>query len=841
MTSTETDAFLDTIKAFEGRVNGPPARALDAVNEPMIRHWCDAMADDNPIYVDAAAAEAAGHDGIVAPPTMLQAWSMRGLRGRQGQVATEQDSLLAILDDAGFTSVVATNCEQDYGRYLRPGDRVTVTTTIESVSPEKNTALGRGHFVTTLQEYRDEAGEIVGTMRFRILKFAPAAKPAASDEKPRPKRPRPAITHDNAFFFEGTKAGKLLIQRCSSCQQLRHPARTRCARSAIRSSGTRSRRAAVGTVFSFVVNHHPKVPAFDYPARRRRHRTGRRHASRVEPHRHRSGRRRDRHGCCRRDGRIRRRADAPAVSARHGRRSGLMDFSFNEEQNTVRELSAQIFDGMAGVDRVKEVEASEHRLDHALWLELAKANLLGLAVPEDHGGSGLGMIELCLVLQEQGRRVAPIPLLAGLVLGTLPLTEFGTERQKLDWVPGILTGHAVVTAALEEPGSLDPSIPRTKARANAVGEGWTLHGTKVAVLAGHIANRILVPAAMDDGSVNVFLVDPLAGGVERQIVETTDRQRQAHFVFAGVDVGPADIVGPIGTGAAIVRWIIDRALVGLCAIQLGVAEEALRMAAEYTSGRLQFGKPLSTFQGVSLRAADAYIDISAMRVTLWQAAWRLDHGPRRRRGDRHRQVVGGRRRRAGRARHPASARWHRRRRRLPRAPLLPVGQADRRHAGRSQQPTGPPRCGDRHLLPVARHMTAVTSVAVGDELPPLDIPLTRTLIVATAIASRDYQDVHHDSELARQRGSKDIFMNILTTNGFVGRFVTDWAGPTATLKRVAIRLGAPNYPGDTMRMTGTVTAVTDEGADRIIDVEVRGANSLGDHVSGTVRLVFPAN
>jgi hypothetical protein len=127
-------------------------------------------------------------------------------------------------------------------------------------------------------------------------------------------------------------------------------------------------------------------------------------------------------------------------------------------------------------------------------------------------------------------------------------------------------------------------------------------------------------------------------------------------------------------------------------------------------------------------------------------------------------------------------------------------------------------------------------VRVGDLLPPLDIPLTRTLIVATAIASRDYQDVHHDPGIAAERGSKDIFMNILSTNGFVGRFVTDWAGPAAVITRVAIRLGAPNYPGDTMHLTGTVTSA-DAG---LVEVQVRGANDLGDHVSGTVSLRLPS-
>ncbi|WP_112469378.1 MaoC family dehydratase [Streptomyces triticisoli] len=128
-------------------------------------------------------------------------------------------------------------------------------------------------------------------------------------------------------------------------------------------------------------------------------------------------------------------------------------------------------------------------------------------------------------------------------------------------------------------------------------------------------------------------------------------------------------------------------------------------------------------------------------------------------------------------------------------------------------------------------------VAVGDTLPELSIPLTRTLIVATAVASRDFQDVHHDPELARQRGSKDIFMNILTSNGLIDRYITGWAGPAAVVKAVRIRLGAPNHPGDTMVLSGTVTAKADE--DRRVEVAVRGTNSLGAHVTGTVAVQLP--
>ena len=129
------------------------------------------------------------------------------------------------------------------------------------------------------------------------------------------------------------------------------------------------------------------------------------------------------------------------------------------------------------------------------------------------------------------------------------------------------------------------------------------------------------------------------------------------------------------------------------------------------------------------------------------------------------------------------------------------------------------------------------SIAVGDSLPPLEIPLSRTLIVATALASRDYQDVHHDPDLAKERGSPDIFMNILTTNGFVGRFITDWAGPGSRLRKIDIRLGAPNYPGDKMTIEGAVTAMDE--SEHTIEVSLRGSNSLGDHVTGKVTLALP--
>jgi uncharacterized OB-fold protein/acyl dehydratase len=265
--NTDKAAFAARLKQFEGKEAGEPEQGADPVNQPMIRHWVEAVGDDNPIYTQPEAAEKSVHGEIVAPPVMLQAWVMRGVRPRPTDGGNARDELMTLLDDAGFTSVVATNCEQEYHRYLHLGDHLSTTTIIESVSDEKATGLGVGHFVTTRVDYRTDEGELVATMRFRILKFKPGtgrSTPEAKEEPARPLRPRPALTQDNAFWFEGARQHRLLIQRCKQCGTLRHPPRPMCSEcrsyewDVVDASGR-------GTVYSFVVNHYPQVPAFDYP------------------------------------------------------------------------------------------------------------------------------------------------------------------------------------------------------------------------------------------------------------------------------------------------------------------------------------------------------------------------------------------------------------------------------------------------------------------------------------------------------------------------------------------------------------------------------------------------
>ncbi|MFF3214590.1 bifunctional MaoC family dehydratase N-terminal/OB-fold nucleic acid binding domain-containing protein [Streptomyces sp. NPDC002886] len=258
---TEAARFHTLLASFEGQPAATAGQGKDPVNEPMIRHWCEAMGDANPAYT--------GPDAI-APPTMLQAWTMGGLSGHTGR-SSAYDDLLALLDGAGCTSVVATDCEQEYLRPLRPGDAITFDAVIESVSPRKTTKLGTGHFVTTRMDVRAN-GELAGTHRFRILKYAPAAKRATEATKPakaaKPaqpaRRPRPVINRDNQGFWDGVREHKLLIQRCTACATLRFPWLPGCNTCGSPDWDTVEASGA-GTVFSYVVMHHPPFPAFDPP------------------------------------------------------------------------------------------------------------------------------------------------------------------------------------------------------------------------------------------------------------------------------------------------------------------------------------------------------------------------------------------------------------------------------------------------------------------------------------------------------------------------------------------------------------------------------------------------
>ncbi len=297
-----------------------------------------------------------------------------------------------------------------------------------------------------------------------------------------------------------------------------------------------------------------------------------------------------------------------------------MDFAYSDEQQALRELARKILEDLASPERLRQVEGSEERIDRELWSELAKANLLGAALPESYGGSGFGFFELCLLLEEVGRAVAPVPAWATLVLGALPIAEFGSEAQREHWLPRVVAGEVLLTGALSEPGSVDPLSMATEARRD--GDVWRLSGVKTCVAAATVAERVVVPARGPAGP-GLFLLDPRTAGVTVEAQYATSREILGHITLD--DAEAELLVAPEAGGEALRAWV-ERAIVALCAVELGVADRALRITADYASERCQFDRPIGSFQAVHQRAADAYVDVETMRLTLWNAAFQLGRG-----------------------------------------------------------------------------------------------------------------------------------------------------------------------------------------------------------------------
>ena len=303
-----------------------------------------------------------------------------------------------------------------------------------------------------------------------------------------------------------------------------------------------------------------------------------------------------------------------------------MDLTLSDEQRAISELAARILTDRLPAERIKEIEAGDDWFAADVWAELAKADLLGLALPEAHGGGGYGFVELALVLEAVGRATAPLPALATLVLGALPVAEHGDADQQAALLPGVIAGERHLTAALGEGSrALPPERPATVATRAAGDAGWTLTGVKTLVPAASLADRILVPARTGDATT-VFLVDPAAAGVALEENRSLNGEPLFTLRLDGVAVADADVLGEVGAGAAIVARTVELATAATCAIQAGVCEAATRLTGDYASSREQFGAPIATFQAVAHRVADAYIDTEAVRLTARQAAWRLAAG-----------------------------------------------------------------------------------------------------------------------------------------------------------------------------------------------------------------------
>jgi acyl-CoA dehydrogenase len=280
-----------------------------------------------------------------------------------------------------------------------------------------------------------------------------------------------------------------------------------------------------------------------------------------------------------------------------------MDFSFTSDQQDLRDLAAKILSDATTLERTKRVDADSDGFDHDLWAALAEAGIIGISLPESAGGAGLGFIETCIVLEEVGRTGAPIPALAVMALAAPALVEFGAT----DALDGVAAGTSIVTAALTEAVG-DVHSPWTSAK------DGKLTGEKVCVPAGLDAKAIVVSA--DDG---LYLVDPSASGVTVEREDTMLGAPTARLVLRDADA--KKLAGPEG-----LTWLLERAQTAQCVTMSGAAATALDLTATYVKEREQFNRAIATFQAVSQRAADTYIRKEAIKLTAWQAAWRIDAG-----------------------------------------------------------------------------------------------------------------------------------------------------------------------------------------------------------------------
>ncbi len=294
-----------------------------------------------------------------------------------------------------------------------------------------------------------------------------------------------------------------------------------------------------------------------------------------------------------------------------------MDFSLSEEQQDVQQLAEKILAREATVDRLKALEAGDERFDEQLWQHLAEAGLLGVAIDVAYGGMGFDFETLCHLIEEVGKTVAAVPVVPVLASAALTIQQFGNASQREKWLPGLVRGELLLAAALTEPGRDDPFCPTTHLQ--QTGDTWTLRGHKNMVVSANRASAVLLTAHIENELV-LLAIDPGLSDVTLIPQHVTTGEPQFTMMIDDATIANEDIIARGADALCAVQSMVHNTLVANSVLTLGVTATMLKMTAAYTSDREQFGRPIATFQAVSHRAADAYIDIQNLRLACQQAA-----------------------------------------------------------------------------------------------------------------------------------------------------------------------------------------------------------------------------
>ncbi len=307
-----------------------------------------------------------------------------------------------------------------------------------------------------------------------------------------------------------------------------------------------------------------------------------------------------------------------------------MDFALSEEQEMLRNSARDFLTKECPKTLVRQMETDEKGYSPAMWKGMSDLGWMGLVFPEQYGGSGMTFLDLSILIEELGRALAPSPFLPTVVYCGLPILAAGTEEQKKQFLPGIAKGDIIMTLALTEPSATWDAGGIT-VKATAEGDDFVISGTKLFVHDAHIANYFLVVARTKEGKrkedgITLFLVDTKSPGIKLNPLKTIASDKQFEVVFNKVKVPKKNILGKLDHGWSIIQNLVPRATLAQCAYMVGGAQQVLEMTVNYAKERVQFGRPIGSFQAIQHKCANMATDVDGSRFITYQAAWKLSEG-----------------------------------------------------------------------------------------------------------------------------------------------------------------------------------------------------------------------